>query len=122
MSAWAVMNYLGEEGYLRVTERVLATRRALQQGAAELGLPTLGDPQLAILAYACPDHDVPAVSRAMTARGWVMGHTTEPPGIHHMLNLTHEPAVGGYLADLADALKGARLGPDGQRGTLQARY
>ncbi len=121
-AAWAVMKYLGEDGYLRITERVLATRRALQHGAAELGLPTLGDPQLSILAYGCPDHDVPAVSRAMTARGWVMGHVTEPPGIHHMLNLTHEPVVGRYLADLSDALAGARLSRNGATEALEARY
>ena len=50
-AAWAVMNYLGESGYRRITQRVLDTRRALQAGTARLGLPTFGDPQLSILAY-----------------------------------------------------------------------
>jgi hypothetical protein len=57
----------------------------------------------------------------MTTRGWTMGHTTHPPGIHHMLNLTHEPVVGRYLADLADALHSAPLASPAA-GQLQVRY
>jgi sphinganine-1-phosphate aldolase len=37
----------------------------------------------------------------------VVGNVTEPAGFHHMLNLTHEPIVGQYLADLADAMREA---------------
>ena len=37
-SAWAVMNYLGQDGYKRITERVLATRRAIEAGVEALGL------------------------------------------------------------------------------------
>lgn len=120
-AAWAVMKYLGEEGYLRITERVLATRRAIQDGAAALGLPTLGDPQLCILAYGSPEHDIAAIGAGLSARGWVPGHTKEPAGIHHMLNLTHEPEVGRYLSDLAAAMDDARKA-DGKTREVSARY
>ena len=91
------MNFLGEAGYRRrIAQRVLATRRAIQDGAARLGLPTLGDPQLSILAYGSAEHDIAAIGAGLTARGWVVGNVTEPPGFHHMLNLTHEPVVGQY--------------------------
>ena len=121
-AAWAVMKYLGQDGYVRVTERVLATRRAYEGGAARLGLPTLGNPQLSILAYGCPDRDLAAVTRAMTARGWVMGNVTEPPGMHHMLNLTHEPVAGQYFADLEEALAAAPPVGAGSAQKLEARY
>lgn len=119
-AAWAVMKYLGEDGYLRITGRVLATRRALQEGAAALGLPTLGDPQLCILAYGSPDHDIAAIGAGLNARGWVAGHTKEPPGIHHMLNLTHEPVVGRYLDDLDAAMREAPTRASG--APVTARY
>ena len=65
-AAWAVMNYLGEEGYLRVTRRVLDTREAYQRGVEALGFRTLGRPELAILAFGSERDDIAAVGRAMT--------------------------------------------------------
>jgi glutamate/tyrosine decarboxylase-like PLP-dependent enzyme len=103
-AAWAVMNYLGEAGYRRITQRVLDTRAALQAGTAKLGLATFGDPQLSILAYGSPAIDTAAVGARMTGRGWLVGHVAEPAGYHHMLNLTHEPVMGRYLDDLATCL------------------
>jgi glutamate/tyrosine decarboxylase-like PLP-dependent enzyme len=103
-SAWAVMNYLGEEGYLRITERVLATRRAIEAGVQKLGMHTLGRPELSIVAYGSKAHDVGLVGQGLLARGWLTGYVKEPAGIHLMLNLTHEPVVGQYLDDLAAAI------------------
>jgi glutamate/tyrosine decarboxylase-like PLP-dependent enzyme len=119
-AAWAVMRYLGQSGYRRVTERVLATRRALQAGVAELGLPAIGDPKLSIIAYGSPDHDIAAIGAGLSARGWVVGNVTEPPGFHQMLNLTHEPVISQYLADLADAMREASSRKSGEG--LNARY
>jgi sphinganine-1-phosphate aldolase len=104
-AAWAVLRFLGEEGYLHITQRVLDTRARLQQGAAALGLPTLGDPQLSILAYGSPERDMAAVGQGMTDKGWTTGYVRAPDGLHHMLNLTHEPVVEQYLADLAEVLR-----------------
>ncbi|MBS0449273.1 MAG: aspartate aminotransferase family protein [Proteobacteria bacterium] len=106
-AAWAVMRYLGEAGYLRITERILATRRALEAGLAPLGLHALGRPELSILAYGSPAHDIAALSRGLMTRGWLVGNVTAPPGIHMMLNLTHEPVVGEYVRDVAAALADA---------------
>lgn len=97
-------------GYTRIAERVLATRRAIQRGAEALGCPAYGDPQLSILAYGTPGLDTPAVASGLTRRGWLVGQTREPPGIQLMLNLTHEPVVAEYLADLEEALAEARAG------------
>ena len=99
-SAWAVMNYLGQTGYRRITERVLATRRAIEAGVEALGLQVLGRPELSIVAFGSPEHDIGAIGRGMLPRGWLTGHVRNPDGIHLMLNLTHEPVVERYLQDL----------------------
>ena len=117
-AAWAVMNYLGEEGYLRVTERVIATRRAIEEGLKPLGLHALGRPELSILAYGSPQHDMAAIGRGLGARGWMVGHVREPDGIHLMLNLTHEPVVGEYLADVAQAVDEAKAAGPGGAGVV----
>ena len=106
-AAWAVMNYLGEEGYCRITSRILAIRRVLEAGVRELGLTVWGDPKLSILAYGSRRHDMGALADALSSRGWFVGRLAEPPGIHLMLNLTHEPVIDEYLADLKWALEQA---------------
>lgn len=120
-AAWAVMKYLGVDGYKRITQRVLATRRGMSEGAALLGLPTFGNPQLCIVAFGSPEHDIAAIGTRLNARGWVTGFSKEPPGIHHMLNLTHEPVLGQYLSDLSDAIDASRK-EGGERQAVQARY
>jgi glutamate/tyrosine decarboxylase-like PLP-dependent enzyme len=119
-AAWAVMRYLGEDGYRRIARRVLDTREALQRGVAALGLQVYGDPRLSILSYGSPDVDIGAVGAGLGARGWVVGHVTDPPGLHHMLNLTHEPVVDRYLADLGEAMREAASRGGG--APVQARY
>jgi glutamate/tyrosine decarboxylase-like PLP-dependent enzyme len=104
-AAWAVMNYLGESGYLRVTERILATRRAYEDGLVNLGLRVWGRPELGILAYGADRHDIQAIGERLASKGWLVGYLTEPMGIHLMLNLTHEPVVDAYLADVAWAME-----------------
>jgi glutamate/tyrosine decarboxylase-like PLP-dependent enzyme len=103
-AAWAVMNYLGHEGYRDRTSRILAVRARLEAGVRQLGLEVWGAPQLSILSYGSRKLDIFAVAERMTERGWFVGRLLEPPGIHLMLNLTHEPAVDAYLADLAEAV------------------
>jgi hypothetical protein len=112
------MKHLGEDGYQRVTQRVLDTRRELQAGAARLGLRTFGEPQLSILTYGSPGIDTAGVGACMSMRGWAVGYVSEPAGFHHMLNLTHEPVVGRYLADLQDCI--AATPPRGAGGTVDA--
>lgn len=121
-AAWAVMNYLGHAGYLRVTERVLATRRAMQQGLDALGLPTLGRPELSIFAFGSPARDMGAIGRGLGARGWTVGYVKNPDGIHHMLNLTHEPVVGQYLGDVAAVLEDPATLADGGADGVVAQY
>jgi glutamate/tyrosine decarboxylase-like PLP-dependent enzyme len=121
-AAWAVMNYLGHAGYLRVTERVLATRRAMQQGLDALGLPTLGRPELSIFAFGSPERDMGAIGRGLGARGWTVGYVKNPDGIHHMLNLTHEPVVGQYLGDVAAVLEDPATLASGAASAVKAEY
>jgi len=109
-AAWAVMNYLGEDGYLAITRRVLAIREALEAGVRELGLQVWGNPQLGIVSFGSDDVDMFAIAERMESRGWSVGRLQVPRGLHLMLNLTHEPIVGAYLDDLKASLAEVRAG------------
>ncbi|MCP4907614.1 MAG: aminotransferase class V-fold PLP-dependent enzyme [bacterium] len=110
-SAWAVMHYLGAEGYRERTRRILTAREKIVAGLDTLGLRLLGDPRLALLAFGPAEGDdlpIFSVWKVLHDRGWFSGIVQNPDGIHLMLSPSHEEVVDTYLADLADAVAIAR--------------
>lgn len=109
-AAWAVMQYLGVEGYKDRTRRILDTRRRFGEAAKKLGFRVWGDPQLGIISFGSDDVDMFAVAEQMEKRGWMVGRLSEPRGLHMMLNLTHEPVVEDFARSLAQSLDDVRKG------------
>ena len=110
-AAWAVLQHLGEEGYLRCARLIMDNKKALIDGIGRIpGLAVLEPSELSIFVTrsADPKLDIGAVSDAMGTRGWLIGRQVEPPGIHMHLNPSHDRMVPDYLADLAWAVNEAR--------------
>jgi glutamate/tyrosine decarboxylase-like PLP-dependent enzyme len=100
---------LGRDGYTAIARRLLAMRDAYATGIAAIpGLTVFGVPDLTIVAFGAAGLDMPAVAAGMAERGWVPGQVQQPPGLHLMLSLLHEPVRERYLADLAAAVAEAR--------------
>lgn len=107
-AAWAVLNFLGREGYLAIAERLLRMRDAYVAGIQAIpGLRVFGRPDLSILGFGTGAAPVNLVADAMAERGWVPGLLRDPPGMHMMMSLLHEPARERYLAHLAQAVQAA---------------
>jgi glutamate/tyrosine decarboxylase-like PLP-dependent enzyme len=121
-SAWAVMHYLGVEGYREKARLVISTREFLGR-EIEAGdeLHVHGDPRLGILAYGSDSLDPFAIWARLHRRGWFTGLVTQPRGIHLMLSPAHAEVAGDYLADLATAIGEVRAGGTAPEGT-RARY
>lgn len=114
-SAWAVLHYLGVDGYRERTRRILSARRQILDGLPALGLRVYGDPRLALLAFGPEEGDslnIYAVWKSMHDRGWFSGVVANPSGIHMMLSPSHEEVAGDYLRDLGEAVSEARQGDD----------
>jgi len=110
-SAWAVLHYLGVEGYRDKTRRILDARRRITEGVEALGLRVFGDPQLALISFGPADGDplsIFGVWKGMHDRGWFSGIVQNPDGIHMMLSPSHDEVVEMYLKDLGEAVAGAR--------------
>ena len=117
-AAWAVMNFLGVEGYREKQALVTAAREAIAAGVEALGFTVLGAPKLGILAFTRSDVDCVALWARLRERGWFTGVTTEPRSLHLMLSPIHAQVADAYLADLAWALETVR----GAAGPAEARY
>ena len=118
-AAWAVMNFLGVEGYRHKHGLVTAARSAVEEGVRKLGFEVLGEPQLGIVAFTHKEADVFTVYRNMYRKGWFTSLTTEPPALHLMLSPFHHEVVDVYLADLEASL--AEAGKEKTEG-FEARY
>jgi sphinganine-1-phosphate aldolase len=118
-AAWAVMNYLGVEGYREKHRMVTEAREAVEAGVRTLGFEVLGQPKLGIVAFTHKEADVFTIYRNMYRKGWFASLTTEPPALHLMLSPFHRQVVDEYLADLAACLEAA--GDEKTEG-FEARY
>jgi glutamate/tyrosine decarboxylase-like PLP-dependent enzyme len=107
-AAWAVLNYLGRDGYRAIAARLMAMRNAYVSGIETIpGLRVFGRPELTIIAFGDDTRDMSAVAQAMEARGWVPGLVRKPPGLHMMASLLHEGVRDEYLRDLAASVASA---------------
>jgi glutamate/tyrosine decarboxylase-like PLP-dependent enzyme len=106
-AAWAVMHHLGEDGYLRIAETVMAAKANFVQALDALanGLHVWGEPDLWAVGFGARDCDIFAVADALAARGWGPGRIRQPRGIHLMITPVHAPVIEEYVADLAAAVR-----------------
>jgi sphinganine-1-phosphate aldolase len=101
--AWAAINHLGEEGYLRLTLRVLDATTRLRSGITAIdGLRIHFDPDLSLFEFGSDTVDMNAVCDVMDGRGWNLDR--QPGGLHMMVSPGHDRIVDAFLGDLEAAV------------------
>lgn len=110
-AAWAVMNYLGEQGYTERTRSLLDTASRLRAGIEAVeGLIIWGDPAATVLAFGSKDLDIMAVGDVMDERGWHLDRQNNPDALHMMISPEHSRIVDEFLSDLTEAASVAHDG------------
>ena len=111
-AAWAVLRFLGRDGYRRVTRESLEFIRRLQRGIDSIdGLHVMGRPAMTLFAYTSDSLNMFAVAEGLSERGWLVSRDTWPvPAIRFMQSLGHAPLVDRYLEDLATVVELVRSG------------
>ena len=110
-AAWAVLNYLGVEGYTRLARVVMDTTDAIKDGIS--GIPDLrviGDPDMSVFAFTSDSLDIHAVADVLDQAGWHPDRQQNPSSLHCMVTPAHENAVQPFLAALKDAVDSVRSG------------
>ncbi|WP_374573306.1 aspartate aminotransferase family protein [Phenylobacterium sp.] len=119
-SAWAVMNFLGVEGYRAKHAQATAAREAIEAGVKALGFTVIGAPKLGLIAFTHPEVNCHAILKSMYEKGWVTSALSEPKGLHLMLSPIHAGVTDAYLADLKACLAEAKGQP--AKPTAEVRY
>ncbi|HEY2364960.1 MAG TPA: hypothetical protein VGH87_01195, partial [Polyangiaceae bacterium] len=115
-AAWAVMHYLGEEGYLRLAKKTLDASDAILAGIRDMPeLRVIGDPAMSVFAFTSDVIDVYALGDAMQEKGWHLDRQQRPPSLHMMITPAHENLVGEIVSDMRACVANVKRGsvPEG---------
>jgi sphinganine-1-phosphate aldolase len=126
-AAWAVMRYLGNDGYMRVT--AAARRACLQLAAAVDAIPELtvrARPDATLLAIGAADEsqlDVFALADGLWRRGWYVDRQGPPPSLHCTVSVVHDGKIETFVSDLHasldEVLQASSRGAQGAYGTVE---
>lgn len=107
-SSWAVMRFLGEDGYLRVTQSARTTALAIAAHIESSTLLTMrSTPDSTLLAFGARDekrHDVFALADALIQRGWYFDRQGPPSTVHLTVHAGHAHTYKEFLTDLDECL------------------
>jgi len=120
-AAWAVMNFLGDEGYLELTRRAKDTCDRLAHILGSTPELTLrAEPQVTLIAFGASDpnaFNVFALADALWRRGWYLDRQGPPDTLHCMVNAVHADHLDEFETDLRSAVaEVAAAGATGQQG------
>jgi sphinganine-1-phosphate aldolase len=120
-SAWAVMRYLGWEGYLKTTKATMDATMGFIEGIDAIAglrcLQPVGESNLFAFVSDDPRVDIMAVADLLQVKGWFPGRLRVPLGIQQGVNPVHLPIVDEYVAEVAAAVDRVRVA--GQSGAYQ---
>jgi glutamate/tyrosine decarboxylase-like PLP-dependent enzyme len=125
-AAWAVMHFLGDDGYLRLTQSArVATEKLAHHISGHPHLALLAQPNALLLSFIAKDPqrlNVYAVADEMWKRGWYIDRQEPPQSLHCTVNAVHESVIDAMLIDLdaciLSVLDTGRSGDVGAYGTL----
>ena len=125
-AAWAVMHFLGDDGYLGLTQSArVATEKLGHHISGHPHLSLLAQPDALLLSFIANDPqrlNVYAVADEMWKRGWYIDRQEPPQSLHCTVNAVHESVIDEMLADLdaciLSVLDTGKSGDVGAYGTL----
>jgi len=108
-AAWAVLNALGDDGYMRLAERIYSATQAIVEGIrATSGLRVLGEPDSNQVAFTSDDFSCFHIIDHMAARGWGVqpqfGFYGSEANVHISIGQKTYEQTDAFLSALRDSV------------------
>jgi sphinganine-1-phosphate aldolase len=105
-SSWAVLRYLGLEGYMHLAAKSMeATQKMIEGIKAIPELFVLGKPLTTVFAIGSDGLNIFALGEKMKEYRWYIDSQHLPPCLHMTISPIHAAIVEPFLADLRTAVK-----------------
>lgn len=104
-AAWAMINHLGEEGYINLAKETLNATHKLMEGIRQIPeLFILGNPIMTIFSFGSDEIDIYAVGDEMAIKGWYLDRQQYPANLHLSVHYGHIPYIDKFLEDLTQCV------------------
>ncbi|MBV6395518.1 MAG: putative sphingosine-1-phosphate lyase [Anaerolineales bacterium] len=122
--AWAILNFLGEEGYMQIVNEVQDAAKKLIEGVNAIpGLRVLGDPAMCMFSFASESINVYQLADEMAKRGWYIqaqfATPLTPRNIHISVTRGTSRNAEALLADLRECVETVRSIPPIDSGNIR---
>lgn len=110
-AAWAVMNYLGLDGYGKIVKETMSATQKLKDGLLAIeDISIVAKPQMSMLAFTCKDElNVYELVDFLKEKGWNVGiqfaHGNAPVNIHLTVTYNQVNLVDEFLSDISEGMK-----------------
>jgi glutamate/tyrosine decarboxylase-like PLP-dependent enzyme len=106
-AAWAVLRFLGHEGYMKIVREVMDATELLVTGIESIeGIQVLGSPDMCMFTIGASDEriNVYRLADTMKSKGWYLqpqfARGNSPSNLHVSLNHSTVPQAAAMLAEL----------------------
>ena len=112
-AAWAMLRYLGEEGFQDIVRSSQEATKLLLDGIAGIeGIDVIGKPDMCMFTMASEEVNVFEVDDELGLRGWKMipqfACGGSPPNLHVSLSQANVPHAGQFVKDLKEVVETLR--------------
>lgn len=124
-ATWATMMYMGEDGYVDATRKIVTTARKIQDALKKIpGIYILGSPRLSVIAVGSNDFNIYCLFGALTKRGWNLNALQFPGSFHICLTLLHtkKGVAERFIKDIRECTAEIMKNPDTKPTGTAALY
>lgn len=119
-AAWAVMTYLGEEGYLRLTRRLLESKQRLTDAMTAIPGLHVWNVDVMPMHFHSTQAPTAAINQGLLDKGWIMLGLVHPEAI----TIALDPAFSDedielFLRDLRDVVETLLRDGAGKKGDIR---
>ncbi len=102
-ATWALMQYLGRDGYKKISKQCMEMTAILYKGLIDSGFEVVTEPQLNIIAFTSSELAVDDLAERLAVRGWAVSISSYPRAIR-IIVMPHikEEHIKAFLSDLVD--------------------
>lgn len=116
--AWAVMRYLGRDGYVALAQRTMAVRDQLLAAVADIPeLYSIGS-EMSLVAIGSSQLDIKRIGSGLSSRGWSVFGVTHPELIHLTCDAVDDELVAELVADLVAVTRAVAEGIEQEEGDI----
>jgi glutamate/tyrosine decarboxylase-like PLP-dependent enzyme len=112
-AAWAVMHFLGDEGYVKIMRALYDAKNAIEAGIRAIpGLYVMGKPEMTLLGFTSDELPIFPIVDEMKKRGWLIQPQLAYGGSKENLHITIQPSnvphAEAFLTDLRASVDAVR--------------